>query len=266
MLVLADVSDTGTAEIPERFTPSLTVLAAETGLDRRTVTRHLSGLESAGWVERLRPDPVKARSQGERTRYRLSVPDDEVGAENLHVEAQDPQPGGTEPLEVGAPCDTGRGTMPLNKELTNPDQEQITTADAPRPPQIVDAEIVDEPSNLPVPVAEQNGGQILKAWIDYCTAHDVKLGKRIIGHYAAGIRDALADKFSPDLIKRALGSMLDDGIASRPSLLANRLVAIQNGPERQPQRVRQAASDRAMDEAEQALAEFEAQQNRRNAS
>jgi hypothetical protein len=38
MLVLADVADVGTAEIPPNRTPSLTVLARETGLGRSTVT------------------------------------------------------------------------------------------------------------------------------------------------------------------------------------------------------------------------------------
>ncbi len=74
MLTLADVAEVGTAEIPARFTPSLTVLARETGLGRSTVKTHLSALEEAGWIVRTRPD-VKAQWFGERTRYRLTRPE-----------------------------------------------------------------------------------------------------------------------------------------------------------------------------------------------
>src|ERR1041385_3166074 len=74
MLTLADVAEVGTAEIPEPHTPSLSVLAAETGLDRATGRRHLYLLEKAGWVVRRRPEVAAARIQKERTRYRLTIP------------------------------------------------------------------------------------------------------------------------------------------------------------------------------------------------
>ncbi|WP_433078934.1 helix-turn-helix domain-containing protein [Dactylosporangium sp. CA-052675] len=74
MFVLADVAETGTAEIPEQFTPSLRVLASETGLNESTVKRHLNALEAEGWVERRRPTIDDARLKGERTRYRLTIP------------------------------------------------------------------------------------------------------------------------------------------------------------------------------------------------
>lgn len=73
MLVLADVAEVGTAEIPERRTPSLAVLAKETGLGKATVARHLTALEKHGWVIRERPDAA-AMVRGERTHYRLSIP------------------------------------------------------------------------------------------------------------------------------------------------------------------------------------------------
>lgn len=74
MLVLSDISDAGTAEVPERYTPSLTVLSRETGLGRSTVAEHLNALEAAGWVERVRPDVTAARLLGERTGYKLLIP------------------------------------------------------------------------------------------------------------------------------------------------------------------------------------------------
>jgi DNA-binding transcriptional ArsR family regulator len=74
MHVLADVADVGTAEIPPNRTPSLTVLARETGLGRSTVTTHLRALEAAGWIVRTKPTTAEALGQYERTRYQLCVP------------------------------------------------------------------------------------------------------------------------------------------------------------------------------------------------
>lgn len=75
MLVLADVAEVGTAEIPEKFTPSLTVLARETGLSRSTVQTYLSRLEESGWITRTRPVTPEAMWRGDRVRYRLSIPE-----------------------------------------------------------------------------------------------------------------------------------------------------------------------------------------------
>jgi len=121
MLTLADVAEVGTAEIPEQHTPSLSVLADETGLDRSTVRRHLASLEAAGWLVRLRPDPAAARSLGERTRYRLTVPSVGTGRNILPppVEAEPPQGRGTVPPEVGAENTTGRGTVPPIKNRSS---------------------------------------------------------------------------------------------------------------------------------------------------
>jgi hypothetical protein len=86
MLVLADSALVPTAVIPPEFTPSLSVLARETGLNESTVTRKLNELEDAGWVVRTRPTNEASRALGERTQYRLTVPDG-VGAEDTDVDA-----------------------------------------------------------------------------------------------------------------------------------------------------------------------------------
>lgn len=101
MFVLADVAETGTAEIPEQFTPSLSVLGRETGLNESTVKRHLKALESDGWVERRRPTAEAARLRGERTRYRLNIPgrteSPALGAQKAQGWAQEePSPGRTQ--------------------------------------------------------------------------------------------------------------------------------------------------------------------------
>jgi len=92
MLVLADVAEVGTAEIPEKFTPSLRVLARETGLGEATVKRHLKALVDAGWIERTVPDG-KAQGRMERTRYRLLLPglSTDRGSERTGVQSEPPR-------------------------------------------------------------------------------------------------------------------------------------------------------------------------------
>ena len=71
--VLLTRTDNGGTTIPARFMPSLTDLAHDTGLSRRSVIRALDVLESGGWLSRLR-DPERARKEGKPTRYRPKLP------------------------------------------------------------------------------------------------------------------------------------------------------------------------------------------------
>ena len=73
-LTIATWADVKSGRIPARMTPSLTTLAEATGLGRSTVQRQLNCLEEDGWVARDRPDPVAARTQQARTKYRLRIP------------------------------------------------------------------------------------------------------------------------------------------------------------------------------------------------
>lgn len=136
MLVLADVADVGTAEVPERFTPSLNVLARETGLDKSTVRRHLDLLEEAQWVVRMRPTEEAARREGERTRYRLRVP--RGSRVPLPVGAQNHPPRGSVPLGLGAQSPHPRGTVPLIPNSSDhsdqrPDQNPSSSVNSHRP-------------------------------------------------------------------------------------------------------------------------------------
>lgn len=129
MLVLADVAEVGTAEIPERFTPSLSVLAAETGLDRSTVKRHLNALDEAGWLDRSVPDGA-AQGRMERTRYRLTLPP----GLTLHPGAQEAGDPGAENTHPGAQeAATQAHSAPPDTDHSS-DQDQIKTKDlvAPR--------------------------------------------------------------------------------------------------------------------------------------
>jgi DNA-binding transcriptional ArsR family regulator len=70
VLALAVKSDNETAMIPPEFSPSLSTLAAMTGLARSVVAEHLTRLEDLHWVKRARP---ARKSKYERTSYALSV-------------------------------------------------------------------------------------------------------------------------------------------------------------------------------------------------
>lgn len=134
MFVLADVADTGTAEIPPQRTPSVAVLAEETGLDRRTIQRHLDSLEEAGWLARARPSE-REQWFGHRVRYRLLLlggvaaedhvevaGDHGVVAEDRTKAAEDRPDSGTEP--------------PLDRSSDLTDEDQI------KPPLRADVELL----------------------------------------------------------------------------------------------------------------------------
>lgn len=73
-LTLLTLTDAKTGVVPPQFTPSLTRLVELTGYARSTVAKELNVLEAAGWVARKRPSVEAARSEKERTRYRLAAP------------------------------------------------------------------------------------------------------------------------------------------------------------------------------------------------
>jgi DNA-binding transcriptional ArsR family regulator len=131
MLVLADVAEVGTAEIPARFTPSLSVLTHETGLNESTVTRHLKALEKDGWVVRDRPSDA-ARARGERTRYRLDVPAD-VRADSTDPEPTSMQEASTVHAESTQGPRTPHGpsvhTAPSYKEEVRSSSDQVRSPD-----------------------------------------------------------------------------------------------------------------------------------------
>jgi hypothetical protein len=74
VLTLAFRADATTGVVPERWTPSLTELAHDTGLGRSTVAEGLSKLEAGGWLERRRPELKAAWVDKAKTQYVLLVP------------------------------------------------------------------------------------------------------------------------------------------------------------------------------------------------
>lgn len=132
-------AEADTATVGPDHSPSLTELADMTGLDRSTVRRILTRLETEGWVVRNRPDPVDARMRGARTWYRLTIPGHDVAPATATPEAvpaavraggSPPLAGGDTPPPVEAVSPQGRGQLPLIPVLT-PEQPEQTSAQAP---------------------------------------------------------------------------------------------------------------------------------------
>jgi len=88
-LMLLTFADADTGIIPGRFSPSLTFLATATGLSRRSVATHLTALETAGWITRLRSG--RAAQEKIPTRYRVHIPASAVTA--LVQDVHQPRPG-----------------------------------------------------------------------------------------------------------------------------------------------------------------------------
>lgn len=138
VLTLCVRADFRSGVVPEEHTPSLSDLASDTGLSRATVANHLNTLEALGWVERSRPDVVKARAEGARTGYRVMIggsPGDGLVQEPDHT----PSPGDGPPVvqELDGPS-PGAGhvkeeTSGLYSTPPKPSHSQPARANA-RPP------------------------------------------------------------------------------------------------------------------------------------
>jgi hypothetical protein len=114
----------------------------------------------------------------------------------------------------------------------------------------VDVEIVEEPAaeetaagaalEVVKPVTAQT---IVRALVDECKRKDIALPKRLIGQYAKGIKELLDEHQPPQRIWAALSLMASENLLNRPSLLANKVVTVQTGPERAPQRAARSTTD-----------------------
>jgi DNA-binding transcriptional ArsR family regulator len=125
-LVLLTRTDAATAAIPAQFSPSLAALAADTGLDKSTIKRHLNVLEAGGWVTRIR-DP-RAQSSHIPTGYALHA--SARRTESLGAESAKP-PRGTERQGLGAENHEARRTVRPNQTgQPKPDQKQPAPANA----------------------------------------------------------------------------------------------------------------------------------------
>jgi hypothetical protein len=116
----------------------------------------------------------------------------------------------------------------------------------------VEGEVVDDEErststevDTTKPVTAQT---ILKWLIDSCRAADIDLPKRLIGQYSKEIKNLLDEGQPPQRITAALRLMAEDNILNRPSLLPNKVMTVQTGPEKAPRReTRSTTDDRVSD-------------------
>jgi DNA-binding MarR family transcriptional regulator len=130
LLSLAVLADWPGGIIPAQFSPSLTKLAESTGLSRRAVMNHLNALEKKegqeGWVIRSRPEIEKARSEKERTSYRLGVP----ARARRALEAREPDAlaRAGDALEVGQEVPWARARRAHNQDLLQTNNQTAGTS------------------------------------------------------------------------------------------------------------------------------------------
>jgi hypothetical protein len=163
MFVLADCAEAKTAVVPDERTPSLTQLGKDTGLDRRTVTRHMEQLVADGWIIRTTPTQEEM-IRGKRNQYRLVAvgidtseenASSDLGAQNPYLGADDHQARGTESPDLGAEPPYPRGTEPpLSKDYrSSTDLSDVPpSADAARP---------RRPAGRPI-----HAGDVVGAYVD----------------------------------------------------------------------------------------------------
>ena len=105
--VICTYLNASTGTILPDFQPSLTQLARDSGLHRRTVMRFLNGLEKHGWLNRKRPSVEDARKYHARTQYYIKV-----GKNVAKASGAESPPSDTEALDLGTADPVSGGTAP----------------------------------------------------------------------------------------------------------------------------------------------------------
>ncbi len=222
--MVAQLGDTRTGVIPDRFRPSLDDIGRMTALSRATIYRCPDLRTGFGGWFRWEPGPIAS------TRVEAAlIPTDADLSQNETTDDLDSSQYETDPSQI-------------ETDLSQIENRTITTRaigpvglSTPADADVVDAEVVDEKPNLPA-VVEENAGTITAAWIDHCTRNGIQMPRGIVGRYAKGIKTALDEGFTPYLIKTALAQMLTEGNADKPAWFTGALMAAQQGPARKPHR------------------------------
>jgi hypothetical protein len=71
-------------------------------------------------------------------------------------------------------------------------------------------------------------GELVGDWVKHCAAHEIELNGQIKARFGKAIKQLLTDKTKPEVIQSALIRMREKGNASRPSLLHEFVVDVQN--------------------------------------
>jgi hypothetical protein len=272
MFVLISPADPETAEIPERFTPSLDDLVRRTGLSKSAVAEWLTVLEESGWVKRDRPTTAESLGFSRRTRYQLTIGDMEgtpkpqrtrqTRAKVTHgnedstgsgVRVADSPRGGQSTLPEG-PRGGQSGVRVADSDCPRGGHKSSSSYQVHLPPTGGTAAAVphqedalfDAPPKAETP--DFGANVVLAQWIDHCTAHDITLTKAIKGRYAAKIAEILRQGIKPELLRDALIRMRERGFAGSPSKLDEFLTDVQNQRSTKPART--AGDSRSVSSAE----------------
>lgn len=130
MMVLVDIADAGTAEVPPSRNPSTAQLARETGHSESTVKRHRAALQAAGWIV-FTPPTLEQQRRHEPGTYKLRVPEGHQGPRVHHGPGSTVNPGGgSERTPVGGHAEPARGVTvnPLSSNDQNNDQKTTPRA------------------------------------------------------------------------------------------------------------------------------------------
>lgn len=198
-------------------------------IDKRAAPRYPGPEDGTPFDPDPSGPPRSAPDQGE----------DEPLGETRRVPAESP------PSPRGKPgAGSGKLEMGTGEQINYPSLAALDDEPAEEPPAptstAVELFVVAE-SDIATP--DPNAGQLTREWIDYCTANGVKLTTTPIKRYGRSIKSALGQGFTPDEIKRALGQMFRDRVASRPALVEQYLIRVQQGPELPPERLTRHQAD-----------------------
>jgi hypothetical protein len=223
-LVLLAIADCASEDGSNAY-PSTAELMRKTGLSERGVQGAIGSLVALGEL-------FVSRNGGPRgcNRYRV------IMATPQDLPLQIVPPAGN----AGADPAGGAGDAPAQDA---PPQETTETPADPAPGTVLEppkkisstkrstSGRAAKPKPEPFDENAESAQALVGGWIDFCAGRGVQLPKQLIGHYAKQIKQALDDGFAPNMIKKALAAMLTENLANRPSLLPNKLVQIQTGPE-----------------------------------
>lgn len=256
MFVLISAADIETAEIPERFTPSLDDIVRRTGLSKSAVAEWLTVLEESGWIKRDRPTTAESLGAGRRTRYQLAIGDMErtpkpqrarkTGAKVTQSDTSSTESG----VRV---ADSPRGGQSTAPEGPRGGQSGVRVADSDSPrgghkssstyqaylpptgaaPDGAASETLFEldPEQQAAADAAAIGtltGSLVGEWVKHCAAHGIELNSQIKGRFGDAIKKLLTGGTDPEVIRSALILMREQGKASRAALLHEFVVDVQN--------------------------------------
>jgi len=181
--------------------------------------------------------------EGEEFDPTTNLPLDQGVSESRRDSAETPpSPRGKSGAGTGEQGNRGTGTT------SAPPSEDAPETDA------LEGDIVDDETDrggsasTDIDTTKPVTAQTILAWlIDCCTSAEIDLPGRLKGHYAKEIKTLLDEGQPPQRITAALRLMAEDNILNRPSLLSNKVMTVQTGPERAPRREKRSATDEAVE-------------------